>query len=95
MGLFTRSLGWKPEEVEIFLVELRKQLDDRNYQLLDHALVPNISTPPFDIVYLLMRPIVISFMAESHLRVVVAARSDFDVIDTRMKLTEDLKVLRC
>jgi hypothetical protein len=39
MGLFTRSLGWTPTEVEIFLVELRKQLDDRNYQLLDHASV--------------------------------------------------------
>jgi hypothetical protein len=39
MGLFTRSLGWSPTEVEIFLVELRKQLDDKNYQLLDHASV--------------------------------------------------------
>jgi hypothetical protein len=39
MGLFTRSLGWTPTEVEIFLVELRKQLDDKNYQLLDHASV--------------------------------------------------------
>jgi hypothetical protein len=37
MGLFTRSLGWSPTEVEIFLVELRKQLDDKSYQLLDHA----------------------------------------------------------
>jgi hypothetical protein len=39
MGLFTRSLGWTQTEVEIFLVELRKQLDDKNYQLLDHASV--------------------------------------------------------
>jgi hypothetical protein len=37
MGLFTRSLGWTPTEVEVFLVELRKQLDDKSYQLLDHA----------------------------------------------------------
>ena len=39
MGLFTRSLGWTPAEVEVFLVELRKQLDDKSYQLLDHASV--------------------------------------------------------
>ncbi|OCK73045.1 S-adenosyl-L-methionine-dependent methyltransferase [Lepidopterella palustris CBS 459.81] len=39
MGLFTRSLGWTPSEVEVFLVELRKQLDDMSYQLLDHAYV--------------------------------------------------------
>ena len=39
MGLFTRSLGWTPSEVEVFLVELRKQLDDKSYQLLDHASV--------------------------------------------------------
>lgn len=39
MGLFTRSLGWTPSEVEVFLVELRKELDDKSYQLLDHAYV--------------------------------------------------------
>jgi len=39
MGLFTRSLGWTPSEVEVFLVELRKPLDDKSYQLLDHASV--------------------------------------------------------
>jgi hypothetical protein len=39
MGLFTRSLGWSPTDVEVFLVELRKQLDDKSYHLLDHALV--------------------------------------------------------
>ncbi|KAE8441209.1 hypothetical protein EG329_005609 [Mollisiaceae sp. DMI_Dod_QoI] len=39
MGLFTRSLGWTPNEVEVFLVELRKQLDDKSYQLLDYAYV--------------------------------------------------------
>lgn len=39
MGLFTRSLGWTPSEVEVFLVELRKPLDDKSYQLLDHAYV--------------------------------------------------------
>lgn len=37
MALFTRSLGWRPEEVEVFLVELRKQLNDKNHHLLDHA----------------------------------------------------------
>lgn len=39
MGLFTRSLGWSPAAVEVFLVELRKQLDDKSYHLLDHASV--------------------------------------------------------
>ncbi|KAH8812898.1 methyltransferase family protein [Xylogone sp. PMI_703] len=39
MGLFTRALGWTPEQVEIFLVELRRQLNDKNYHLLDHAYV--------------------------------------------------------
>ncbi|RFU28013.1 hypothetical protein B7463_g8319, partial [Scytalidium lignicola] len=39
MGLFTRSLGWTPEQVELFLIELRKQLNDKNYHLLDHAYV--------------------------------------------------------
>jgi len=39
MGLFTRSLGWSSQQVEIFLVDLRKELDDKNYHLLDHAYV--------------------------------------------------------
>lgn len=37
MALFTRSLGWTQSEVEVFLVNLRKELDDWSYHMLDHA----------------------------------------------------------
>lgn len=30
MALFTRALGWRPEEVEVFLVDVRKQMKDRS-----------------------------------------------------------------
>ncbi|XP_044716440.1 methyltransferase domain-containing protein [Hirsutella rhossiliensis] len=30
MALFTRALGWKSEEVEVFLVDVRKQMRDRS-----------------------------------------------------------------
>jgi hypothetical protein len=39
MGLFTRVMGWTPTEVELFLVDLRKELNDKSYHLLDHASV--------------------------------------------------------
>jgi hypothetical protein len=44
MGLFTRSLGWSPAAVEVFLVELRKQLNNKSYHLLDHASVLSLPT---------------------------------------------------
>jgi hypothetical protein len=31
MALLTRGLGWTPDEVEVFLVEVRKDIDNRNY----------------------------------------------------------------
>lgn len=30
MGLFTRGLGWKPEQVEVFLADVRKDMADRS-----------------------------------------------------------------
>lgn len=30
MALFTRALGWRSEEVEVFLVDVRKQMKDRS-----------------------------------------------------------------
>ncbi|KJZ77674.1 hypothetical protein HIM_02851 [Hirsutella minnesotensis 3608] len=30
MALFTRALGWKPEEVEVFLVDVRKEMRNRS-----------------------------------------------------------------
>lgn len=33
MGLFTRSLGWTAEEVELFLVGVRKDLDNSHVHL--------------------------------------------------------------
>ncbi|PHH58618.1 hypothetical protein CDD82_2826 [Ophiocordyceps australis] len=30
MALFTRALGWKQEEVEVFLINVRKQMKDRS-----------------------------------------------------------------
>jgi hypothetical protein len=37
MMMFTRILGWTPPEVELFLVSLRKEIDDKSYHLLDHG----------------------------------------------------------
>ncbi len=37
MAPLTRSLNWTATEVEIFLVSLRKELDDMSYQVLDHG----------------------------------------------------------
>jgi hypothetical protein len=28
MALFTRALGWKPEEVELFLADVKKEIND-------------------------------------------------------------------
>ncbi|MCJ1250308.1 hypothetical protein MMC30_007534 [Trapelia coarctata] len=39
MGLLTRSLGWSAEEVEVFLVGLRKELNDKSLHILDHCYV--------------------------------------------------------
>lgn len=36
MGLLTRSLGWSAAEVEVFLVGLRKELNDKSLHILDH-----------------------------------------------------------
>jgi len=45
MGLLTRSLGWSAEEVEVFLVGLRKELNDKSLHILDHWFVsPSPST---------------------------------------------------
>jgi hypothetical protein len=30
MALFTRALGWSPEQVELFLVDVRKGMRDRS-----------------------------------------------------------------
>jgi hypothetical protein len=37
MKLFSKIYGWTPEKVEMFLVSLRKELDDNNHHLLDYA----------------------------------------------------------
>ena len=37
MALFTRNMGWTPDEVEVFLVGLRKELNDKSTHILDHA----------------------------------------------------------
>ncbi|KAI9706612.1 MAG: hypothetical protein M1836_003621 [Candelina mexicana] len=39
MGLLTRSLGWTPSEVELFLVGLRKEIDDRSLHIIDSAYI--------------------------------------------------------
>lgn len=39
MGLLTRSLGWSAAEVEVFLVGLRKELNDKSLHVLDHWFV--------------------------------------------------------
>lgn len=36
MGPFTRGLGWKPEEVEVFLVKVRKDLMDTSVHSYVH-----------------------------------------------------------
>ncbi len=36
MMLFTKALGWSPEAVDVFLVDVRKELKDRNI----HAYFP-------------------------------------------------------
>lgn len=37
MAPLTRSLNWTPSQVEVFLVNVRKELDDMSYHILDHA----------------------------------------------------------
>ena len=37
MGLFTRMHGWTSEEVEVFLVGLRRELRDKSIHMLDHV----------------------------------------------------------
>lgn len=37
MAFFTRRLGWTAEQVELFLVDLRKDFDDQSYKIMDHA----------------------------------------------------------
>jgi hypothetical protein len=37
MKLFARVYNWTPEQIELFLVTLRKELDDKNYHMLDHG----------------------------------------------------------
>lgn len=39
MALLTRSLGWSAAEVEVFLVGLRKELNDKSLHILDHWFV--------------------------------------------------------
>jgi hypothetical protein len=36
LGLFTRVLGWKKEEVEVFLTKVRKDMNDKK----THAYLP-------------------------------------------------------
>ncbi|MCJ1383846.1 hypothetical protein MMC17_006960 [Xylographa soralifera] len=37
MGLFTRMHGWTSEEVEVFLVGLRRELRDKSIHMIDHV----------------------------------------------------------
>jgi hypothetical protein len=37
MALLTRSMGWTAAEVEVFLVGLRQELNDKSIHILDHA----------------------------------------------------------
>jgi hypothetical protein len=37
MRLFSRVYGWSPERVELFLVALRRELDDKEFHMLDHG----------------------------------------------------------
>ena len=37
MALFTRMHGWSSEEVEVFLVGLRRELRDKSIHILDHV----------------------------------------------------------
>ena len=46
MGLLTRSLGWSAQEVEVFLVGLRKELNDKSLHILDHWFVSLLPSLP-------------------------------------------------
>lgn len=49
LALFTRVLGWQPEEVEILLAQARKDLNNWNYHLYTRLYVdpvPSPSLPP-------------------------------------------------
>ena len=37
MGLFTRQFGWTAEQVEVFLVGLRRELKDKHIHVIDHV----------------------------------------------------------
>lgn len=37
MKLFTKFLGWTPAEVEVFLVGVRRELDDRSIHMTNEA----------------------------------------------------------
>lgn len=37
MGMLTRGMGWSAEEVQVFLVAIRAELNDKNFHILDHA----------------------------------------------------------
>jgi hypothetical protein len=39
MALYTRILGWSAAEVEVFLVGVRKELNDLSLQIKDNAYV--------------------------------------------------------
>lgn len=43
MRMFTKAFGWTAAEVEVFLVDLRKELTDGNYHLMDHAYISSCS----------------------------------------------------
>lgn len=36
MHTLAKGLGWSPPEVELFLVDLRKEITDLSFKLLDH-----------------------------------------------------------
>jgi hypothetical protein len=45
LGFFTRGLGWTKEEVEVFLVDVRKDMGDTKV----HAYTPVYARPLFQI----------------------------------------------